>query len=279
MGSVGGLITGALARAGESGTQILAHRGFHDGSRVAENSLGAFRRAIDVGVEALELDVRRTLDNVLVVHHDPITSGAHRISRTRYADLPLLVDHQRIPRLDEVIDLVAGTPTRMSVELKAGGYEQAAVDALRQRLPAEQFDVISFGSQTVRRVEDLGHPVRTGSLSPRIMGWMRESALYPAAITLMDRAGWHPALNKATRIGADFVSVDHRMASPTFLADAARRGIPVDVWTVNEQAEMERLLTAGVHGIVTDHPDVAIGVRARLAALHDVALPHVSRSA
>lgn len=246
-------------------TRVVAHRGMHAPTGPVDNSLGAFRSALDAGADALELDVRRTRDGVLVVHHDPAVAGsATAIGKLDFAQLPKLPDGQHVPTLDEVVGLAAAADSRLVVELKETGYERQVVDALRQRVAPDAFELISFSSGSVRAIEAIDPSLRTGYLAPKMPTWLRESALYPAAVWMLDRAGWHPALNVAARAGADYVSIDKRLATPTFLAEAATRGVPVDVWTVNDAPTMQRLLAAGVQSLVTD--DAALGVRLRNAA-------------
>ncbi|MCW2960584.1 MAG: Glycerophosphoryl diester phosphodiesterase [Thermoleophilia bacterium] len=246
-------------------TRVVAHRGMHAPAGPVDNSLGAFRSALDAGADALELDVRRTRDGVLVVHHDPAVAGSTTsIRNLDFAQLPKLPDGQHVPTLDEVVGLATAGNSRLVVELKEGGYEREVVDALRTRMAPDGFELISFSSGSVRAVKAVDPALRAGYLAPKMPTWLRESALYPAAVWMLDRAGWHPALNVAARAGADYVSVDKRLATPTFLAEAAKRSVPVDVWTVNDAPTMQRLLASGVQSLVTD--DAALGVRLRNAA-------------
>lgn len=247
------------------GTRVVAHRGFHGGG-VAENSLGAFRRAIDAGADALELDVRRTRDGVLVVHHDPRLADGRLLAQLDFASLPALHDGQPIPRLVDVVELAAKHRARLSVELKEAGHEQLAAAQLTSRLPREQFDVIAFDRSSIRTLEAADPSLHTGMLEPRLPARLRSSALYPGALWVMDRLGWHPSLKAAARIGADYVNVEQRMATGRFLAAARDRGIAVNVWTVNDEATMRRLFAERVMGITTDLPDLALQLRSQSQA-------------
>ncbi len=252
-------VTGGMRAA----TRVLAHRGSHLPAGPVENSLGAFVRAIDQHVDVLELDVRRTLDGVLVVNHDPrVLPGTARIAKTRQADLPRLPDGQPVASLAEVAALARSRGAKLAVELKEAGYEREVIDVLRGAgLVGDAFELISFAPKSLRAVKAIDPAIRTGLLAPRIPEFLRESALYPAAIWLLERRDWQPALNRAARVGADYVSVDHRMLTPKFLAAAERRGIPFDVWTANTTQQIRRALDAGASGIVTDHPVVAMRMR------------------
>ena len=102
---------------------MLAHRGYHAGG-VSENSLGAFEAAHRLGVDQLELDVRRTRDGELVIHHDPKLADGRKLAEVDYRDLPLLPDGQRIPTLAQVAQFARTSGARLAVELKEEGYER-----------------------------------------------------------------------------------------------------------------------------------------------------------
>lgn len=248
---------------------VYAHRGSHPSQRPYENSLGAFSRAINLGADFAELDVHRTRDGVLVIHHDPKLVDGRLIADLGVAELPPLPDGQRIPRLAEVAQLARATNGKLAVEMKEKGYEQQVVDELLSVLPAERFEMISFNASSIERVEQLHPEIRTGLLAPHIFPWMRESPLMPAAVWLMDRLGWHPTLNTATKIGADYVSVDQRQATSSFIDDAHGRGTPVMAWTVDSARSMDSLLARGIDGLISNHAKLAMQ-RRDAAANHSV---------
>lgn len=239
---------------------MLAHRGYHAGG-APENSMRAFREAVALGVDSLELDVHRTRDGVLVVHHDAELADGRAIADLDYAQLPALAGGEPIPTLAQVTDLASATGMHLQVELKGSGYERQAVAELLARAPRDRFDVISFHRGSIRTIEQFDPSVRTGLLEPRLPAALRNSPLYTAALWVMDRLDWHPSLGAASRVGADYVTVEHRMATEEFIAAARERGIPVHAWTVDDPVRMRALLDAGVAGLVTDRPDLALQVR------------------
>jgi glycerophosphoryl diester phosphodiesterase len=244
---------------------VVAHRGYHRVDGPHENSLGAFQAAVDVGADVLELDIRRTADGVLVVFHDPELADGRKLEQLTYAELPLLPDGQRIPRLSEVADLARRTGATLAAELKEGGYERQVVTELAGRVPMSQVELISFDRSSIREVESIDPSIVTGLLEPRLPAWLRNSAVYPAALWLMDKLDWHPSLSAAAKVGADYVSVEHRMATQKFITAAHERGLPVHAWTVNDPVRMAELANDGVDAIVTDRPDLALGTRPQLA--------------
>ena len=240
---------------------VFAHRGYHAGNGISENSLGAFAAAADLGVDSLELDVHRTRDGVLVIHHDPDLPDGRALADLDFAELPPLADGQPIPRLSQVADLARQRGVRMSVELKEEGYEREVAFELASHVPMSQVELISFSRKSIAEVEGFDPAIRTGLLEPRLPVWLRNSAFYPAALWVMDKLDWHPSLRAAARVGADFVSVEHRMATGEFIAAAHERNLPVMAWTVDDTARMAELVQDGVDGIVTDRPDLALKVR------------------
>jgi glycerophosphoryl diester phosphodiesterase len=240
---------------------VVAHRGFHPSDGPSENSLGAFQAAIDIGADVVETDIRRTRDGVLVLHHDAELSDGRTIAELTYAELPLLPDGQRIPRLTEAADLMRRTGAHMAAELKEGGYERQAVTELAAHMPMSQLDLISFDRKAIGAVESIDPSIVTGLLEPRMPAWMRGSALYPAALWVMDKLNWHPSLSAAAKVGADYVSVEHSMATDSFIAAAHERGFQVHAWTVDDPVRMAELTNDGVDGIVTNRSDLALGAR------------------
>lgn len=245
----------------EGSPRVIAHRGYHGVNGISENSLGAFAAAIDVGADSLELDVHRTRDGVLVVHHDPAFADGRRLAELDFAQLPALSDGQRIPTLAQVADLARQRGAHLTVELKEEGYEREVAFELASRMPMSQVDLISFSRTSVAELEGFDPSIRTGLLEPRMPAWLRNSAAFPAALWVMDKLDWHPSLSAAARVGADFVSVEHRMATGQFIHEAHERGLPIVAWTVDDPARMSLLVQDGVDGIVTDRPDLAVALR------------------
>lgn len=221
-------------------TLIIAHRG---ASRAApENTVVAFRRAVEMGADAIELDVRRTRDDHLVVHHDPTSEG--RPLRAMGADeLPA-----GVPELSEALDACAGVV--VNIEIKNDPHEpdhdptdwvaeQVAVELARRGDPARWL-ISSFRYDTIARCRELLTDVATAWLTERIG---------PEEI---DRcvAGGHAAIHP-------WVPTVDRAA----LDAAHAAGVAVNVWTCDEPERMRELIEWGIDGICTNVPDVALAVR------------------
>jgi glycerophosphoryl diester phosphodiesterase len=242
----------------------IAHRGAS--AHAPENTIPAFRRALELGADVIEMDVRLSADGHVVVIHDATvdrtTDGTGRVAELTLAELRTLdAGHAyagaggegpyrgvgtRIPTLAEV--LAAFPEARLMVELKAGAGA-ALVDsaaAVLQRSGAEDRVIVaSFDSAYLRRFRRLLPGAATAA------GSSETARLY-----LLHRVGLH----RWYRPAAGYLTVPEemrgiRIVTPRFLRAAERLGMEVHVWTVNDPGDMRRLVGMGVDGILTDHPD------------------------
>jgi glycerophosphoryl diester phosphodiesterase len=239
---------------------VVAHRGAS--ARAPENTLAAFRLAIDTGAPAVECDVHLSADGVPVVIHDErvdrTTTGSGRVSSLTAAELRALdagcwfgraFAGERLPALDDVLAVCAGR-ARVFVELKAGGgpaLAEAALAALA-RSPASAA-VISFDPVLVRAVAQ-----RRPDLA---LGWL-------ISHPYLKRRGPAAAVAAARALGAGFVAPQHTAADRRLVDTAHAAGLPVSVWTVDDAETMRRLGSqehgAGVDAITTNRPDLALEV-------------------
>lgn len=244
-------------------TRIVAHQGFHAGPEpTVRNSMEAFRRASTLGIDAFETDIHRTKDGVLILNHDPhVSKGGPLIADLTYDQLPLLEDGQKYGKVAELAALAQATGHKVDFEIKEPGYERQIVEELSAALPLDQWEIISFVPDAIRAVEAVNPAVRTGFLGPELKPEVRDSWFYPVMRFFQDLFHVHPTLDRAREIGADFVSTNWREATTPFIHDAIKRGIPLDVWTVDDAATMQRLLRDGVTGIVTNQAPMAKAIR------------------
>jgi glycerophosphoryl diester phosphodiesterase len=224
---------------------VVAHRGAR---RVApENTLDAFRRALGMGADGVELDVRRTADGALVVHHDPYVPSGDLIATTTAAALHTA--HPEVPTLAEALDACAGVLVNVEIKnspLEPGfDREERAADAVVALLDAragrDHVIVSSFQLPTIGRVRTCSASVATGLLT-----------VTRADVRLLDRIveRGHHAIHPGRRAMS-------RRRAEQIVADAHDRGLQVNVWTVNAPVTLARLAAAGVDGLITDVPDVA----------------------
>jgi glycerophosphoryl diester phosphodiesterase len=221
-------------------TAIIAHRG---ASRAAlENTVDAFALAVAMGADAIELDVRRTRDRVLVVHHDARVAGGAAIIDLDRRDLPA-----HIPDLHDA--LVACT-TSVNIEIKNNEGEpdfdrtrSIAPLVVREALAVgdhRRWLISSFDLAMVDAVHAADADVATAWLVVDV----------PADALRVLAAGGHEALHPW--VGTlDRSTID----------DCHACGIAVNTWTCDDPARMRELIAWGVDGICTNVPDIAIAVR------------------
>lgn len=226
---------------------IIAHRGV--GSPDEQNTLAAFERAVSLGVDMVEFDIRRTSDNEFVVHHDAAIHG-HQIARMTLREIrELRPGGSRVTTLTEVLDVVP-SHVGLDIELKEMGYEREVVQHVLNFRGPEGFVVTSFSDRSVCAVRASFPDVRTGLL----LGMRRASfsrrlrELFPARRA---RACW-----------ASCIGPHARLLRFGYLTRMAHANIPVCVWTVNDEAGLVRMISdQRVHGIVTDEPELALRLR------------------
>lgn len=242
-------------------TSVIAHRGLHDHGWPHQNTLAAFAAAFDQGADAVELDVRRTRDGVLVVHHDPFTEFGQRIADTDFADLAALPGGDRIPTFEQAIDLVRRRGRRVMVELKEPGYELEVVGVATSRLPATRVQFLSFEPAIIAAIERVMPELSTGVVVPYVPSWLRDLGASWKHVLGVVPPGRSAALD-AAEAGADFVLIHHLFASRRALDDAEAAGLDVIVSTLDTPRLLRRYLAdPRVDGVLTNRADVAVQMR------------------
>lgn len=224
---------------------VIAHRGaWGPGTPNApdENTLEAFEAAIALGVDMIELDVRRTIDGQLVVFHDARVKTVPT-SSLRYDALKTKHAKSRPPLLADVLELTKDR-VALNLEIKETGYVDDTIALLRP-FGLERCLVSSFLDDVVREAKALEPELRTG---------------------LLVGAGFRKALTtRVPSAGADCLVLHRRLADAPALAKAAAAGVPCVIWTVNGPRALDRYLGhPAVEGVITDRPARALERRANL---------------
>ncbi len=235
------------------GPLVIAHRGASQ--QAPENTLVAFRRAADLGADAIELDAKLSADGVVVVHHDltldRTTSGSGRLSRLTAAALAQLDAGSRfgaafagepIPTLASVFDAVG---QRLLVNVELTNYEN-----IRDRLPEVVVALVHEKAMASRVLFSSFNPLalrRARALAPEI-----PCALLLEAGQSSMRRGLFRALTRF-----EFYHPEDGLVTPEIIDREHRRGRRVNVWTVNDPARLRALAGMGADGLITDVPDIA----------------------
>jgi glycerophosphoryl diester phosphodiesterase len=225
---------------------IVAHRGAAGYEK--ENTLAAFQKAIKLGADMVELDVRRTRDGELVVIHDA-EIGERKICGLDYKEVNNISQQAGfcVPRLEEVLKLLQGK-IRLDVELKEEGYESEVIGSILKYFDKSEFIVTSFKKKILKTIKEKFPDIKTGLL----LGGRGESGkIIPAYFDGLFK------FKKVKELGADYILPQWLLAIMPFYLKALRcTGLPVIVWTVDNKKRAARLLRyKNVAGVITDYPD------------------------
>ncbi len=243
----------------------VAHRG---GAALApENTMAAFRNALTLPIDAVELDVQMSCDGHLIVFHDNtvdrLTNGTGNILDLDFAYLRSLnaaahfpgggPEPQQIPTLREVLELVKGH-LDVYIEIKRSkrdgvygsyaGIAEAVVQEVRATDMVDHVLIISFDWSQLPRVKELEPRIRTGALVDKSMWKYGEK---DALETLMQQV---------LALGCEWINLDRTLFTDVLLHSAHENGFKLGVWTVNTLEAMQRFADAGVDSITSDQPDL-----------------------
>jgi glycerophosphoryl diester phosphodiesterase len=223
---------------------VFAHRG---ASRAApENTIAAFRRARELGADGVELDVRRTADNVLVVHHDADLDG-FGLLHTQPFDA-LRAARPRVPTLAEALAACRGM--LVNVEVKCLPWEPDADDDAHAVMRAVAAMVRADAPDAIISSFNLAAVDACRMVAPELAtAWLTSGQAVVAGADVAAEHG-HPWLHPDRRAAHE--------AAAAGMDAAHARGVRVDVWTVDEPEMIRALANAGVDAIVTNVPDVAV---------------------
>ncbi len=226
------------------GTVVIAHRG--GGDLFPENTVEAFIKSQELGVDAAECDVQTTRDGKLVVIHDPDLMRTAGVEK-KVEDLTLdeirkirLKDGSRIPTLEEVFESVK---ISLVVELKSELTIRALSELFRNNPQyIQRSAVISFFHGAVKIMSELYPELMTGVL---LAGFPVDPGCLTKAASSKILALNYEGLTR------EYVDLCHR------------KGIAVSVWTPNGETEIRKMIDIGVDSIATDRPDIALKLLGR----------------
>ena len=227
-----------------------AHRGFS--GEYPENTMIAFEKALEAGCEGIENDVHLTKDGVLVIIHDEeidrTGNASGWVKDMTYEELCKVdfsskfhdkVGFQKIPTLDEYLQLVKDKDIITNIELKTGiieypGIERAVYEKLKEYDYCDKVVISSFNHQSVKRMKEIAPEIKCGLLTAT---WILDAGEYTASHGF---ECYHPL----------FV-----MLKPENVADLRAHGIEINTWTVNEEEHIGWMIDAKVDGIIGNYPD------------------------
>lgn len=234
----------------------IAHRGFS--LKGLENTLPAFQAALDLGYQYLETDINTTADGVTLVFHDAtldrITDQGGTIAELPYAVVKtaLVGGREPIPTLRELVEALPGA--KFNIDVKDAGSAATLAGLIEEFGLHDRVCVASFSDRRRRDVlSRLSRPVASSAGKKLLVAYF-----------LLER--WAPApVLRALMRNVDVLQIPSHhnkvdLVTRRSVARLHRLGLKMHVWTINEPAEMNRLLDLGVDGIMTDRADLLAGV-------------------
>lgn len=232
--------------------EIIAHRG--QSADAPENTIAAIELAIDQGVDAIEIDVRETLDKVPVLFHDATTKRTTNDRRARYINtltleqLKLLdagfwfspvFTNERVPTLEEALEVIDGRTTIfLELKDKSEDLEQNVIDLLISYDMFDQTIILSFSNQQLIRIKEINSDTQT-------------------LLLLNSFFGRHEDIIDAFYADHYGLSLSFYEDNESFVDLAHQKGKKVFVWTVNDENDLKRVVDSDVDGIITDQPVLA----------------------
>ena len=244
-------------------TKVFAHRGAS--GYAPENTLAAFDLARRLGADGVELDLQMTKDGELVVIHDETvdrtTDGSGWVKDLTCREIKALnasmgspdYPDEKVPTLSEVFDLLADSPLAIDIEIKDclviyPGIVEKLLKTIDQRDWEYRITISSFNHITLAHIRQIGSLAYTGVVFQDMLyePWNYAHQLWATAL--------HPHYQYV-----DYV--------PNLIEESRNCLLEINVWTVNEAADIDRMLAWGVDGIITDYPDRVIARRGLLPSL------------
>ena len=248
--------------------RVFAHRG--GGALAPENTLAAFELGLRAGADGLELDVHLSADGVPVVVHDPAldrtTNATGPVSGRTAAELarvdagwhfagsrgdfPFRGQGIGIPTLREVLRQHRGVPVIIEMKLDSEAMGLRVADDIRAAGAEATACAAGYGSTSAAAIRRVLPQVATSACHAEVrLSVYRSWGGWPVK---RPPFGGYQVPERAGRI---------RIASPRFIRHAHAAGLEVQVWTVDTEAEMERMLAWGADGLISNRPDLAVTVR------------------
>ncbi len=219
---------------------IIGHRGCK--GLEPENTLLAIRKAISLNVDAIEIDVRLSKDNELVVIHDSrvdrTTNGKGHVKNLTLREIKKLDagKGERVPTLQEVIDIIKNK-VFLLIELKTSKTEKKVVDLIRKNKIKRTSFVISFMPELIMNVKRLDRGIKTGIL-------FTSRFINP--------------VKKARKTKANLVMPLYKIVNKNFVDRCHKEGIKVFVWNIDNLKELRAYSKLNLDGIGSNRPDILV---------------------
>ena len=211
----------------------------HRGARAyqVENTLESFGKAIALGANAVELDVRQSGDGKLVVSHDEnlkkVFGKDVEVTEASLKELKKSTEN-RIPTLEEALEFIDRKVEKILVELKEAGYEKKVLDVIKKEKLHDRVVIVSFHDEALANVRKLDKKIATGLIYARHKN----------------------PIDTALKLTAQYLVPLYRFTHTRDIEKAHKNDLKVIVWTINTREEAKEYRAKGVDGIASDKPDI-----------------------
>jgi glycerophosphoryl diester phosphodiesterase len=213
----------------------IGHRGAK--AYEIENTIESFQKAIELGVNAVELDVRETKDGRLIISHDDnLKKIFGKDIQVREATLNELkhASGNALSTLEEALGFVGRRVDKILVELKEVGYEKKVLETIRRKHLSDKVILVSFHEEALANVRKLDKRIEIGLIYVRHKN----------------------PIKAATKFEATYLVPLYRFVHTKDVQIAHAHNLKVIVWTINTEEEVKKSVTKGVDGIASDRPDI-----------------------
>ncbi len=230
---------------------VISHRAC--AGHAPENTLAGIRAALQIGADAIEVDVQASADGLPVLMHDQTldrtTNDSGGLASLTLEQLQALDagGGEPVPTFAQALEMTRGRALLVA-EIKRPGCERALTDVIRAAEALADVMVWSF-------------------LPPALEAMRRAEPRVPSALLIAPESmgNWPSMQDLALRLDLQAVSVFHLNLDAGVVAQARQRGLAVYAWTADTERDIQRLLGLGVDGIVTNYPERALALRGRPA--------------
>lgn len=226
--------------------KVISHRG-RTSEKNQDNTLHSVQDAINLGIDMVEVDVRRSKDLEIICYHDEHIDG-ELISNLDYSEI-LSID-PKVPTLDQIL-WAAKDKIEIDVELKEHGYENEVISLVLDYFDYEEFIMKSFSRTAVGRIKQLDSKIETGFL-------LGESYDLKVYLDVLKEAFTGRIFNSER---VDFISPYYKVYEMGLMFKMSQKKLPIQLWTVNDPNLLEIAMKRDLHSVVTDIPEEAIRIR------------------
>lgn len=202
-----------------------------------ENTLESYKKAIELGANAIELDVRKSNDGKIIVIHDDnlkrVFGKDISVNETTLIELKQLT-RDKIPTLEQALQFIDKKVERILVELKEVGYENKVLEIIEKENLNERVIIVSFHEPALLNVREVDGKIETGLIYAKHKN----------------------PINAALKLKAQYLVPLYKLTHTKNIEDAHKNNLKVIVWTINTKHEAKQYRDKGADGIASDNPDI-----------------------